>query len=56
MASKEYQQALTRRLNALRAAFGFGGDETSNRRRRRMEAATQQSENTVISTRQEVML
>ena len=56
MASEEYQQALTRRLNALRAAFGFGGDETSNRRRRRMEAATQQSENTVISTRQEVML
>src|SRR5919112_1450746 len=41
LASHDYQEALTRRLNALRTAFGFGGDEASNRRRRRMEAAAQ---------------
>jgi DNA repair photolyase len=41
LASQDYQMALTRRLNALRAAFGFAGDEANNRRRRRMEAAAQ---------------
>lgn len=41
LAGQEYQAALTRRLNALRAAFGFGGDEANSRRRRRMEAAAQ---------------
>jgi DNA repair photolyase len=37
MASRSYQDALTRRLNALRQAFGFVGDEGSSRRRRRLE-------------------
>ena len=37
MASRSYQDALTRRLNALRQAFGFAGDEGSSRRRRRLE-------------------
>jgi DNA repair photolyase len=38
MTSRSYQDALTRRLNALRQAYGFAGDEASNRRRRRLEA------------------
>lgn len=38
MASRSYQDALTRRLNALRQAFGFAGDEASSRRRRRLES------------------
>jgi DNA repair photolyase len=37
MASRSYQDALTRRLNALRQAFGFAGDEASSRRKQRME-------------------
>ena len=37
LASQSYQDALTRRLNALRQAFGFAGDEASSRRRRRLE-------------------
>jgi DNA repair photolyase len=37
MSSRNYQDALTRRLNALRQAFGFAGDEASSRRRRRLE-------------------
>jgi DNA repair photolyase len=56
MASQEYQAALTRRLNALRAAFGFGGDEANNRRRRRMEAAAQPDDNTGNSVEQVVLL
>jgi DNA repair photolyase len=56
LASQEYQQALTRRLNALRAAFGFGGDEASNRRRRRMEAAEQSNDSTDAATEQAVLL
>jgi DNA repair photolyase len=39
LASRGYQEALTRRLNALRQAFGFAGDEASSRRRRRLELA-----------------
>src|SRR4051812_13735221 len=39
LASRSYQDALTRRLNALRQAFGFAGDEASSRRRRRLELA-----------------
>jgi DNA repair photolyase len=39
VASRSYQDALTRRLNALRQAFGFAGDEASSRRRRRLELA-----------------
>jgi DNA repair photolyase len=39
LASRSYQEALTRRLNALRQAFGFVGDEASARRRRRLELA-----------------
>jgi DNA repair photolyase len=37
MSSRSYQDALARRLDALRQAFGFAGDEASNRRRRRLE-------------------
>jgi DNA repair photolyase len=37
MTSRSYQDALTRRLNALRQAYGFAGDEASSRRRRRLE-------------------
>jgi len=40
MASRSYQEALTRRLNALRQAYGFAGDEASNRRRRRLEESS----------------
>jgi DNA repair photolyase len=39
LASRSYQDALTRRLNALRQTFGFAGDEASSRRRRRLELA-----------------
>jgi DNA repair photolyase len=56
LASQEYQAALTRRLNALRAAFGFGGDEASTRRRRRMEAAVQPDDNPADSTEQVILL
>jgi DNA repair photolyase len=43
LASQSYQDALTRRLNALRQAFGFAGDEASSRRRRRLEMAEAKS-------------
>ncbi|HEX7337447.1 MAG TPA: radical SAM protein [Gemmatimonadales bacterium] len=56
MASQDYQQALTRRLNALRAAFGFGGDEANRRRRRRMEMAAQPRGKTGDRTEQAVLL
>ena len=56
LASQKYQEALTRRLNALRVAFGFGGDEASNRRRRRMEAAAQPDRSTDDSAEQVVLL
>ncbi|HEY9013810.1 MAG TPA: radical SAM protein [Gemmatimonadales bacterium] len=35
LSSHSYQEALTRRLDALRQAFGFAGDEASRRRRQR---------------------
>jgi DNA repair photolyase len=35
--SQSYQDALTRRLDALRQAYGFAGDEASRRRRQRIE-------------------
>jgi DNA repair photolyase len=38
--SRSYQDALTRRLNALRQAYGFAGNEASNRRRRRLDERT----------------
>jgi DNA repair photolyase len=56
LASRDYQEALTRRLNALRAAFGFGGDEANNRRRRRMEAAAQPNHSTASITEQAILL
>jgi len=43
LASRSYQDALTRRLNALRQAFGFAGDEASSRRRGRLEMSQAQS-------------
>jgi DNA repair photolyase len=43
LASRSYQDALTRRLNALRQAFGFAGDEASGRRRRRLEMSGEKS-------------
>jgi DNA repair photolyase len=56
LASPEYQEALTRRLNALRVAFGFGGDEASNRRRRRMEAAAQPNHSRYEPAEQAILL
>jgi DNA repair photolyase len=56
VASREYQEALTRRLNALRVAFGFGGDEASNRRRRRMEAAAQPDHSSHKPAEQAILL
>ena len=56
VASREYQEALTRRLNALRVAFGFGGDEASNRRRRRMEAAAQPDHSSDKPAEQAILL
>jgi DNA repair photolyase len=44
MTSRSYQDALTRRLNALRQAFGFAGDEASSRRRRRLEESERKVE------------
>jgi DNA repair photolyase len=52
----EYQKALTRRLDALRVAFGFRGDEASHRRRRRMEAAQQSTGSTDIPAEQAILL
>ena len=56
LASQDYQEALTRRLNALRAAFGFGGDETNRRRRRRMEVAAQSHGKTEDPAEQPILL
>jgi DNA repair photolyase len=56
MASQDYQEALTRRLNALRTAFGFGGDEANYRRRRRMEAAAQSNPSPDPTTEQAILL
>jgi DNA repair photolyase len=56
LASQSYQDALARRLNALRAAFGFGGDEANNRRRRRMEAAARPLGKLQDSAEQAVLL
>jgi len=55
MASRSYQDALTRRLNALRQAYGFAGDEASKRRRQRLEAA-QPSGKVVDAAEQSVLL
>jgi DNA repair photolyase len=56
LASRDYQEALTRRLNALRVAFGFGGDEANNRRRRRMEAAEQSNNRRDNAAEQAILL
>jgi DNA repair photolyase len=55
MASRSYQDALTRRLNALRQAYGFAGDEASKRRRQRLEAA-EHSGKVVEAAEQSVLL
>jgi DNA repair photolyase len=55
MTSRSYQDALTRRLNALRQAFGFAGDEASSRRRRRLEEAERPAD-TTHSAEQAVLL
>jgi DNA repair photolyase len=55
MASRSYQDALTRRLNALRQAYGFAGDEASKRRRQRLEAA-EPSGKVVDAAEQSVLL
>ena len=55
MASRSYQDALTRRLNALRQAYGFAGDEASKRRRQRLEAA-EHSGKVVDAAEQSVLL
>ena len=55
MVSRSYQDALTRRLNALRQAYGFAGDEASKRRRQRLEAA-EHSGKVVEAAEQSVLL
>jgi DNA repair photolyase len=55
MASRSYQDALTRRLNALRQAYGFAGDEASKRRRQRLETA-EHSGKVVEAAEQSVLL
>ena len=54
--SRSYQEALTRRLNALRQAFGFAGDEASSRRRRRLEESEREAVATNDSVEQPVLL
>jgi len=54
--SRSYQEALTRRLNALRQAFGFAGDEASSRRRRRLEESEREAVATTDSAEQPVLL
>ena len=54
--SRSYQEALTRRLNALRQAFGFAGDEASSRRRRRLEESEREAVATNDSAEQPVLL
>jgi hypothetical protein len=56
LSSRSYQDALTRRLNALRQAFGFAGDEASSRRRRRLEDSQHEAVNTSESAEQAVLL
>jgi DNA repair photolyase len=56
MTSQSYQDALTRRLNALREAYGFAGDEASSRRRRRLEAAAPRKDTSTDSVEQAVLL
>jgi DNA repair photolyase len=55
LTSRSYQDALTRRLNALRQAYGFAGDEASSRRRRRLEDAERPAD-TTRSVEQAVLL
>jgi DNA repair photolyase len=54
--SRSYQEALTRRLNALSQAFGFAGDEASSRRRRRLEESEREAVATHESVEQPVLL
>jgi DNA repair photolyase len=56
LSSRGYQEALTRRLNALRQAFGFAGDEASSRRRRRLEDSGREAVATDESVEQPVLL
>jgi DNA repair photolyase len=56
LSSQRYQDALTRRLNALRQAFGFAGDEASSRRRRRLEESEREAVDTSDSAEQPVLL
>ncbi len=56
LSSPSYQEALTRRLNALRHAFGFAGDEASSRRRRRLEESEREAVATHESVEQPVLL
>jgi DNA repair photolyase len=56
LASRSYQDALTRRLDALRQAYGFAGDEASSRRRRRLEAAAPLKNVSAGSVEQAVLL
>jgi DNA repair photolyase len=56
MTSRSYQDALTRRLNALRQAYGFAGDEASSRRRRRLEDSGPHAYVESESVRQELLL
>src|SRR3954447_5630335 len=56
MASRSYQDALTRRLNALRQTYGFAGDEASKRRRQRLEAADHSGKEVMDAAEQSVLL
>jgi DNA repair photolyase len=56
LSSRSYQDALTRRLNALRQAFGFAGDEASSRRRQRLENSQREAVNPSRSAEQPVLL
>jgi DNA repair photolyase len=56
LSSRGYQEALTRRLNALRQAFGFAGDEASSRRRRRLEDSGREAVAIDESVEQPVLL
>jgi DNA repair photolyase len=56
LSSRSYQEALTRRLNALRQAFGFAGDEASSRRRRRLEESAREAVTSSESVEQAVLL
>jgi DNA repair photolyase len=55
LTSRSYQDALTRRLDALRQAYGFAGDEASSRRRRRLQDAERPAD-TTRSVEQAVLL